>query len=233
MMSDLSNRAKGAPITLYSDGRAYVRLHNKYNTLCSLIKVTPEKKLIVASEFSIGAEPQRHKIDAELLYTWFVSAASSGRAFAYMLIWTQLCSNEKYCAPAYSEEFSKDALDNLLKRVTMSRVTVSLGSYILQRAIGNVSCTDHNEILRAAYAVMKENFNLRNESIDDQSRGKLARFANTCKAFSRCAAYSPIIMDADERDDRLVRSFIALASEAILAKQLEDALPPIDQQPII
>lgn len=236
-MSALSNKAKGVSTTLYSDGRLYTKVSNKFNALLNLLRVTPqyipEGSLIVASEFSIDRESQRYKIDDELLYAWFISAASLGNAFACSLLWTQLCSNEKYCKPTYSKEFSEETLVNLLKRVTLTRVTVSVGNYVMSRPITMLPYAVYVDVLRAAYTVMKTALANKDDSIDDRSKGKLTRFSNVCYSLANCALYPSMIMASDERDEDLAKRFVRLAEEALVVKYREENLPPIEPPSLI
>ena len=223
-MTALSNLSKGVPVKLYygTDGKDGVRkMQNKYNTLNGLIKLTPSRKMIVASRFSIDTSLVVNQFNSELLYSWFISAASIGRCMGYLLLWTQLCSDSNYCQPAYTEDEANEMLEDILRRITLSRVTVAMSMFFESHAL-SISRTlqNYNRLLRAAYDVMRTAFKTRNEMLDDRSKGKITRFANVCKGLARQVAYSAPIIESGDRDQELILGFNALAEEALASENV-------------
>lgn len=224
MMSKLSNMSKGVPVKLYygTGGKDGIhKMQNKYNALNGLIKLTPSRKMIVASRFSIDTSLFINQFNSGLLYDWFISAASIGRCMAYLLLWTQLCYDSKYCQPAYAENKANDMLEDILRRITLSRVTIAMSMFFESHGL-SISRTPQNysRLLRAAYDVMRTAFRMRNEMIDDRSKGKIARFANVCKGLARQVAYSAPIVESGDRDQELILAFNALAEEALASENV-------------
>ena len=61
---------------------------------------------------------------------------------------------------------------------------------------------------------------MRNESIDDQSRGKITRFANVCKGLARQVSYAEPFLESGERDTELILAFKTLAEEALASENV-------------
>lgn len=217
-MSVLSNLSKGSPITLYYGYRAEygaIKVKNKYDALFRLIRSTPKNRLVAASKFSIDNSKALNGLNGELLFSWFISTASNSHCMAAILLWTQLASDSDYCQPPYSKEESKDMLELILSRVTLTRAASAINRFF-EKYMMDYAKTDRdlNRLLSAAYNVMQTAFEMRNDSIEDHSRGKFTRFANICRGLARDASHSKLIVDNDSQDADLVNGFNDLAKEA-------------------